>query len=317
MSKQIYRVRNWKEYNRNLINRGSITFWFSEEVVKNWYYEGKRKRGGIIKYSDMAIICVLTLRNLFRMPLRAAQGLVESLIGLIKLDVDAPNYSTLSRRASGLKIGFPKPCGDEPLHVVIDSTGINVYGESEWKSVKHGTCRYQVWRKLHIIMDIEKQIILAADCSESSMHDANYLPSLVEGIDGEIDCITGDGAYDKKKCYRAAHKKGAKLIAPPQHDAIVQRNKYKKDPALLARDQVIKDIKDLGGNEAAVKEWKEKNGYHNRSLVETAMFRLKTVFGEEVRSRKFANQKTELLIRCVALNKMTALGLPKSEMIPM
>lgn len=315
-TKQTYRVRNWKDYNRSLINRGNITFWFSEDFTKNWYYKDKRKRGGIVKYSDMAIICSLTLRNLFRFSLRATQGLVESLIELKNLSINSPNYSTLSRRAENLKLSFPEAKHNEgPIHIVIDSTGINVYGESEWKSVKHGTYRYQVWRKLHIAMDVEKQMILAADYSESGKHDSNYLPKMIDRIKGKIARITADGAYDKKKCYRAAYEKGISLIAPPQHDAIVQRNKYKKDPALIKRDEMIEEIKELGGNEVGVKAWKGKHDYHKRSLVETAMFRLKTAFGEEVRTKKFENQKTEMLIRCAALNKMTTLGMPDSIMI--
>ena len=313
--KQRYQVRNWKDYNRSLINRGNITFWFSEEMCKKWHYVGKRKRGGVMKYSDMAIICGLTLRNLFKISLRGTQGLIEGLMKLSKMELATPNYSTLSRRASKLKIQLCAETNKEGLHIAIDSTGINVYGESEWKSVKHGTYRYQVWRKLHIAMDVEKQLILAADYSESSRHDSNYLPMMRDEIEGEIDRITADGAYDKKKCYRGAYKRGVELIAPPQHDAIVQRNKYKKDPALIRRDEMINEIKELGGNEEGIKAWKEKYDYHKRSLVETAMFRLKTIFGEAVRTRKFENQKAEMLIRCAALNKMTSLGMPDGIMV--
>jgi len=313
--KQRYQVRNWRDYNRSLINRGNITFWFSEEMCRKWYYGGKQKRGGVIKYSDMAIICGLTLRNLFKISLRGTQGLIEGLMKLTKMDVEIPNYSTLSRRAGKLKIALCAAPGKEALHIVIDSTGINVYGESEWKSVKHGSYRYQVWRKLHIAMDVKNQMILAVDYSESPRHDSSYLPTMLKEIAGEIDRVTADGAYDKKKCYRATYRRGAKLIAPPQHDAIVQRNKYKKDPALNRRDEMIKEIKKLGGKEEGLKAWKEKHDYHKRSLVETAMFRLKSVFGEVVRTRKFENQKAEMLIRCAALNKMTLLGMPDGVMV--
>jgi len=312
-SKLTYRVRNWGKYNRYLINRGNITFWFSKDSAAGWYYQGKHKRGGIIKYADAAIICVLTLRNLYKIPLRASQGLVESLITLTRLKLEAPNYSTLSRRAGKLKICLSTVNIQEPLHVLIDSTGIKIYGESEWKSVKHGTYRYQVWRKLHIMMDVKRQIILSADYSECGKHDSNYLPLLLDQIEEEVERITGDGAYDKKKCYQASDKRKLKLVSPPQHNAIVQRNKHKKANYLLARDQAIKEIEELGGE--GLKEWKRKENYHKRSLVETAMFRIKTIFGETVYSRKVENQKAELLIRCAALNRITALGMPEGQMI--
>ena len=311
MSKQIYRVRNWKEYNTSLINRGNITFWVAEEIEKDWYYQDKRKRGGIVKYSNVAITVALTLRNLFKMPLRATEGLLRSLIKLSGIAVDTPNYTTLSRRATGLEIKFQEQKNSEPLHILIDSTGINVYGESAWKSVKHGTYRYQVWRKLHIIMDLKSQVILNAEYSESQMQDAKYLAPLVEAVQGNIDEIIGDGAYDKRRCYRKAHEIGAKLIVPPQHGAIVQRNRYKKEEALLPRDDAIREIKEQG-----IKEWKKRRQYHRRSLAEAMMFRIKTVFGEMVRSKKFENQRTDMLIRCMIMNKMTALGLPDGEMIP-
>lgn len=315
MAKQRYRVRNWNEYNKALINRGSLTFWFSPEVIENW--QSKKltsQRGRPRYYSEMAILCGLTVRQLFRLPLRTTEGLIQSIINLLAIPVKVPDYSTLCRRGKSLEVNLNvQPKGDA-RHVLVDATGIQVIGEGEWKKLKHGEARCQVWRKLHLTMDANEHLILSAEMTESVRLDGNYLPGLLDKIKGKIERVIGDGAYDKKGCYRAIYQRGAKPIIPPQHNAIVQRNKWKKDPALNLRDEVITYLgKDE--REEKLKEWKQENGYHKRSLIETMMFRMKTLFGDQMRSRCWENQRTDLLIRCYAMNKITSLGLPKSERI--
>ena len=315
MAKVAYRVRNWKDYNKSLRQRGSLTFWFSQDVLNNWTGKETSDCHGNQKYSDAVILCGLTLRQLFRLPLRATEGMMASLIELTKLPVIAPDYSTLSRRGKTLKINLKVKKTSHARHVLVDSTGIQIIGEGQWKTLRHGKSRYQVWRKLHIAMDADNQTILAASMTESERHDGNYLSGLISEIEGEIDQITADGAYDKKACYRAAHARKAKAVFPPQHDAIIQRNKIKKDPALLQRDETIAFIKNGEDVEERRKLWKRKNNYHRRSLVETMMGRMKSLFGDQMRSRTFENQRADLLIRCYAMNKITALGLPRSVAI--
>lgn len=309
MTKKVYRVCNWKDYNKSLIQRGSLTFWFSSEVIGAWNKrsEGRHKNE---RYSDMAICCALTLRQLFRLPLRSTEGLVKSVMELIKLRLKVPDYTTLSRRGKKIKIELQVPKLESSRHVLVDSTGIQVLGEGEWKKMRHGECRRQLWRKLHIAMDADSQTILAAEMTESVRLDGNYLPGLIDQIAGKIDQITGDGAYDKKNCYKKAYERGAKAVFPPQHDAAIQRNKLKKDPALMTRDKTIEFIKGQGTEKR--KEWKQAMNYHRRSLVETMMSRMKSIFGDQMRSRTFENQRTDLLLRCFAINKINELGLPRS-----
>jgi hypothetical protein len=310
MAKKTYRVRNWSNYNKSLVQRGSITFWFSPEVV-----DPSGLSHGNQRYSDMMILCALTLRQLYRLPLRATQGLMASLIELAKLEGEAPDYTTLCRRGKTLKVDLGVVKTSQPLNVLIDSTGIKVMGEGEWKMRCHGKTRRRLWRKLHIAMDLKTQMILSATMTESARLDGNYLPVLMDQIEGQIDRMIGDGAYDKKVCYQCAYEREAQPIFPPQHDAIVQRNKIKKDPALLARDRTIEFIGDGDERSERRKLWKEINHYHDRSLVETMMLRMKTLFGDEMRSRTFENQYTDLMIRCAAINRINTLGLPISEAI--
>ena len=317
MAKNAYRVRNWSNYNKSLIQRGSLTFWFSEEIIKSWQAKISDGSHGNQKYSDMAILCALTLRQLFRLPLRATSGLMTSLIALMKLPLDTPDYSTLCRRGKQLKINLGVKSSQEARHILVDSTGIQVIGEGEWKKLRHGESKHQLWRKLHIAMDANDQTILSAIMTESVRLDGNYLPRLIAQVKGPIEQITGDGAYDKKNCYQSAYQRNAKAVFPPQHNACVQRNKYKKDPALQARDEVIQYVGRDNDRDERLKQWKQGNNYHKRSLVETMMFRMKTIFGDQIRSRTFKNQQTDLLVRCYAMNKINSLGLPISESVGM
>ncbi len=141
-----------------------------------------------------------------------------------------------------LKVNLGIQRTEKPKHILIDSTGVQVLGEGEWKRLKHGESRCQVWKKLHIALDADSLDIVALDVTDSVRLDGNYLPGLINQIDTPIEQITGDGAYDKQNCYECAHQRGAKPVFPPQHNAAVQRNKIKKNPTLFPRDELIKRL---------------------------------------------------------------------------
>lgn len=317
MSKKAYRVRNWSQYNRSLVNRGDLTFWFSQDLLENWSQQPEELAHGNQRYSKMVITCALTIRQLFRLTLRATQGFIQSLLCLVSSNKSSPHYSTLCRRAKTLVITLGAAHPKEPLHVLVDSTGVQVLGESEWKEKRYGVpnCRYQTWRKLHIAIDADTQDILAASMTESVAFDAKQLPILMDQIMNPIKQISADGAYDKVMCYEKAYQIGARPIFPPQNKAAVQRNKYKKNPALFARDKAIIAVGRGEDRPERLREWKVENNYHRRSLVETAMFRMKTLFTDQIRSKCFENQRTDLLIRCRAINEINRLGMPLSEPI--
>lgn len=316
MAKKAYRVRNWKDYNKALVQRGSLTFWFSEATVKSWTCDRRKKQRGRQRYyADIAILTALTLRQLYRLPLRTTEGLLLSLVQIMKLDVAVPNYTTLCRRSRHLEVKLGVVRTDKARHVLVDATGIQVIGEGEWKTLKHGETRCQVWKKLHITMDAENQTILSAKVTDSVRLDCNYLPGLLDEIEGEIYQVSGDGAYDKKPCYVAIHARKAKAVIPVQHNASIQRNKIKKEPGLLQRDETIRYVGRGADRQERLKLWKQENNYHRRSLIETMMSRMKTIFGDRMRSRIYANQRTDLLIRCYAMNRINELGLPRSEAI--
>jgi hypothetical protein len=302
-----YRVRNWSSYNQSLVQRGSITLWISEEVLENWHPEVKkeRQRGGQIQYSEQAIECLLMLKDVYRLPYRQTVGFAQSVLDLLNADVRVPDYTTLCKRSADLTVAIPTNNPAEPKHIVMDSTGLKIYGEGEWKVRQHGYSKRRTWRKLHLSVDANSHEIEAVVLSEASVDDAQAGKQLLLETEGEIDQVDADGSYDKRKFYEASQTRGVQhIIVPPRRDAkIWQHGNSKKSP--LPRDQNLRHIRRLGR-----KKWKQESGYHRRSLAETAVFRFKIIFGNTLSTRTLSRQITEARVKAVALNRMTQLGMP-------
>lgn len=311
--KKKYKVRNWKEYNEALVNRGRILFQITEEAIKQWEEaERNKKRGRPKKFSDTAIETALTLSQLFRLPLRTTEGLMADILKKLGARCAAPDYTTLSVRGKDLLVSIRVRDVRENLHIVVDSTGVKVFGEGEWKVRKHGYSKRRTWLKLHLGADEATGDILVSEVTDNGIHDSAMLDPLLNQLPEEQDVnqCSGDGAYDTRTCYETLKKHGVqKVTIPPQKNAkIWQHGNSEKDR--LARDENLRAIRKVGR-----RRWKEDSGYHRRSLSETAMFRLKTIFGERVSARSFVNQRTSLLLRLKTLNRMTLLGMPESHAV--
>ena len=309
--KNEYRIRNWRRYNQSLQNRGSITFWFTPEVIKKWYSEEPSEGPGRPKfYSDDAIVCALMIRAVFHSKLRQLQGFMESLMEILGLDLDCPHYSVFCRRAKKLSIPIQKPLRPgEKLNIIFDSTGLKVFGEGEWKTRKHGYSKRRTWRKLHVGMCADSGQIVIGALSSNALTDAAAMVEMMDHLDEcSLGDVYGDGAYDTIGCRMAIHDRGGRQIIPPPVNAQICR----KDPppCLIDRNDAVEKIR--GGGQEGRKLWKENSGYHKRSLIETLMFRFKTIMGGDLRSRIWRNQVAEALIKLQALNKMTELGMPES-----
>lgn len=303
--KRRYRIRNWRDYNSALVRRGSLTLWVEQGTVNKWRdTTAPARRGRRRFYSDLAITCALTLREVYHLPLRSTQGLISSVLRLLGPDLPAPHYSTLSRRAATLEVRLPRlSCG--PLHLAVDSTGVKLYGEGEWKVRLHGAEKRRTWRKLHLAIDHRTQEAVACSMSEQYVLDRRELPSLLRRIEGEVAEVLGDGAYDFQDCYKAIHAKGARAVIPPQ-----VRARVRAGPEFCDRNAAV-----LRGREVGRDEWKKEASYHRRSLVETAMMRFKVIFSDKLKAREWRRQEAELRVRCAALNRMTSLGMPQSYAI--
>jgi hypothetical protein len=226
---------------------------------------------------------------------------------LIKIDLPVPDHSTLSKRGKGLKVNLPKK-SSQSLNIVMDSTGLKIHGEGEWKVRQHGVSKRRTWRKLHVGANPEDGEIQAVLLTENNISDDEAVEALLEHIKQDIEKFAADGAYDKRKVYDSlnAHSPGVNILIPPRKNARIWKHGNSKAER-LKRDENLRSIRKHGR-----KEWKKQSGYHIRSLAETAMFRLKTIFGDELSARLLETQTTQALIRCAALNKMTHLGMPQS-----
>jgi IS5 family transposase len=306
-TKRQYRLRNWSEYNKALVQRGSLSVWLSEDVLSAWHNQSRMgKRGKPADYTDTAILCMATLEEVYGLPLRATEGLTRSVVKLLGVELSVPDYTTLCRRRRTLSVELPRRKKSEPLHMVVDSTGIKVYGEGEWKVRQHGYTRRRTWRKLHLGVDEASGEFVAVVVSTNDFKDSQILPDLLEQVEDEIYQVSADGAYDSRNCYDAIRDRKARAAIPPQKRARIWQHGNTKAEGHI-RDENLREIRRKGR-----RQWKRESGYHRRSLAETAVFRVKMIFGERVRARKFEGQAAQMLVRCATLNRMTHLGMPDS-----
>lgn len=305
--KHSYRLRNWGEYNRALVRRGSLTLWIGDDALAAWRAHQRTGRRGCPRlYADAAIFVMASLQEVYRLPLRGAEGLLASVLSLMGCRLPVPCYTTLCRRRRALAVSLPRLRRAEPLHLVVDSTGVKIYGEGEWKVRRYGWSKRRTWRKLHVGVDEATGEIVAAAVTTNAAGDGQVLPALLAQVAGELKQVTGDGGYDDRQCYDAIGERKARAVIPPQRGARIWRHGNMRGER-HDRDENLRYIRRHGRA-----EWKREYDYHRRSLAEVAVFRLKMVFGERASARSFAGQASQLLVRCAALNRMTHVGMPDS-----
>jgi hypothetical protein len=204
----------------------------------------------------------------------------------------------LSRQTTGYQ--------QEALHIILDSTGLKVYGEGEWKVRKHGASRRRTWRKRHLAQDIATGEIEAVELTTNAVSDAAVVGPLLTQIDSPVNRLGGDGAYDQVGVYDVLEGTPIQPIIPPRENASIWTDEAGND-LLHPRNEAVKRIEEIG-----LLDWKQESGYHQRSLVETTMFRWKTLFGERLQSRLLTNQRVEVRVKAFCSNRFTRLGMPKT-----
>lgn len=303
MAKQKFKITNWPTYNKALKQRGSLTVWLDESAIAVWTEETTpERRGRPLYYSDMAITTVLMMKRVFGLSLRALQGFVDSIFKLMGLSLRCPDYSLISKRAKTVKISIKTPTRGEISHLVIDGTGLKVFGEGEWKVRQHGAERRRVWRKLHLAADSVTHEIICADLSLSGTTDAQALPGLINQTHRKIREASADGAYDTRYCHDTLLKKKIRPLIPPRSGAQYWPHRYHE------RNHAVANQRLSGSNDT----WKKKVGYHRRSVAETAIFRFKTLLGDHLSLRDYDAQVGEAMAMVKALNRITLLGMPNS-----
>ena len=302
--KQRHRVTNWAAYDAGLRARGSLTVWFTAEAIEAWSAEPRTGRGGQPRYSSLAITTALTLRAVFRLALRQTEGLISSILRLLGLDLAVPDHSTLSRRAETLEVPRPK-AGSEPVHLLVDSTGLRLCGPGEWLLEKHGTKRRRAWRVLHLATDADTGRISASVPTGKDTDDGSQVGPLLDRIDGPVASFTGDGAYDRDDVYAevAARHPDAAVVVPPRSNAVPSDA---AETAPTRRDAHLRCIAERGRM-----GWQKASGYNWRALVESDIARWKRVIGDGLRSQTDGRQTTEVAIAANVLNRMLDLGRPE------
>jgi len=305
--KPLYRVKNWSEYEKALVQRSSITFWLSDDFEEAWLYAGKKQRGSQFDYSEKAIEIMLTIKEVFHLTNRGVEGFVRSLFEMLNIHLRVPDHSTLSKRGKTLRVRLPKKT-NKSLNLVLDSTGLKIYGEGEWKVRKHGYSKHRTWRKLHVGANPDNGEIQVVVLTENSISDDAVVKQMLEQIEQTLLSCAADGAYDKRRVYEVlnAHSPEVEILIPPRKNARIWQHANSKAER-LKRDENLRYIRKHGRQ-----QWKEDSGYHIRSLAETIMFRLKIIFADKLSARRLETQTTQALIRCLALNRMTHLGMPES-----
>jgi len=302
-----YRIRNWREYERGLRSRGDVTIWISEEAVAEWTPPKNGLRGGQRRYSNLAILTALTLRVVFRLPLRQTEGFLDSLLSLMGLDLEAPDHTTLSRRNQTVEVPPLTRVHNGPIYLVVDSTGLKILGSGEWNVHKYKASRKRRdWRKLHIGVD-DEGFIVAAKLTASSGDDASTLPDLLDQIEAPIRRFTADGAYDRRSIYDrvgAAGTEDVVIVIPPRRSAVSPRP---TDGPWAQREAALQRIHKVGR-----RQWQKESGYRQQARVENGFFRYKSVLGGGLKARNSIAQAREAMIGCHILNRMAELGRPES-----
>ena len=301
-----YRTTNWKSYNDGLKQRGSLLIWLDKDMA--WRAPKAGRPGRPPVFSDAAIQFCLMVKVLFGLPLRQTTGMVASILQMARLDWSVPDFSTLSRRQKTISVDISSRRAAGPLNLLVDSTGIKFLGDGEWLARKHGTHRRRQYRKVHLAMDTATGDIRAVEFTSSREGDSPVLPDLLDQIppDEQIGTVTGDGAFDTRRCHAAILERGGTAIIPIRKNG----RRWKEDcPAARARNDTLRTTQRFG---RAI--WKRWSGYHVRSRIEAKMRCLKA-FGERIASRDPDRQTAEIHIRIALMNRFNELGTAEVERV--
>lgn len=303
-----YRLRNWREYHRALVGRGSLTRWITEDGVQTWQVsEPEAKRGHPRTSTETARLTMATLQERYPLGLRQTQGVMEAIGTGLPLTGAIPDYSPLSRRRSTLEVVWPRPRTKEALHVGVASAGVKVFGAGEWKVRQHGYTKRRTWRKVPVGVDEARGELGAAVVTPNSSRESQELPDLLDQIAEESGQGSGAGAYDRRGGYAAIRQRSARATIPPPHHAKSWQH-GNTNAARLAREETLRRIRQIGRTAG-----KREGGYHRRSLAETTLFRLTPICGERVSARSFAGQAAQVLARCATVNRLLQGGNPDSS----
>jgi Transposase DDE domain len=289
--------RDWKQYNKQLVNRGKINFWIDPQVLKTWKAARKKKNGRPFAYSDALIEMMCTIRFKFHLSLRETEGFFHSLTALMRLIFKVPSYTQVCRRMKNLPIPTDLLVKKNITDIVLDTTGLKVYGEGEWRAEKYGGKR--AWKKLHLALDPDSGKLVLAEITDEYVHDTTYLEKSLQKVNGRKGRVFIDGIADGLRCYRLAQKYNKELLTPPKRGAIIRR-----EEGFERRNDAVRVIRGLGNDRLARSIWGKLVGYNRRVVVESMMSRWKRIYGADLKSRCVKRQGIEVQLKATMINEM-------------
>lgn len=289
--------RNWLEYDKKLVQRGSLTFLIDPKVMKTLAPKAQKKRKGRpLEFSEQLVLLLLMIKIHYKMPYRMQEGFARFFFEQFK-KMKVPTYSLTCKRAKGLSTKLPKLSSFKPNTVILDATEIKVQGEGERKVKIHGKGRPRKWIKLHVAIDERTQEIVGEISREATVDDGKAFPKVMQQVKGRPKLVLGDEAYDDRDVRDLIRGKGGKCLIPPTSNPVCHGTD-------LERNEAIKAIRAFGGEKVAKSIWGKLSGYSRRALVETTFLRYKKMFGQRAFSRTQERLVLENRLKCVLLNKI-------------
>jgi hypothetical protein len=289
--------RDWIHYNKQLVNRGKIHFWISPQALKNWRAVKRKKNGHPFVYSDQLIQMICYVRFKFRLSLRETEGFVRSFITAMRKQLRVPSYTQICRRMKTLQLPNELLEKRNVTDIVLDATGLKVYGEGEWRAEKYGGKKR--WRKLHLAMDMKTGKLLLAEITDEHVHDTTYLEEALKRTNRRKGKVLFDGIADSLRCYQMSSKHNKHLLTPPKKGAI-----FREEQELEPRNDAIRIIRGLGNDQTAKSLWGKLVGYNRRVEIESMMSRWKRIYGGDLKSRCAMRQKNEVQLKARMINAL-------------
>ena len=312
--KKRYKTLNWPKYNNHLVSRGDIRLFVSKERLTSWFAPREGKNGRPKTYSNDAILLALTILTLYKLNYRSAEGFIRGLFALMKIALPVPDYTTLCRRMKFLSVEYRRSIEKmrgRPVDLVFDSTGLKVYGRGEWKTKPTHRFNVKNWKMLHLGMTVEGFQIKELELTTCKTSDNQAFAHMLRRMEGKVGKVYGDKAYLATECFNLIDGKGGTAVIDLKPNMkLASAEIVRENPGLEQRNRIWLDIRRYGKS-----GWKERSGYHRRSLIECQMNRFKGRFGEALFSRKHSHQVTEVKIKAMILNTLSSLGMPMTTAV--
>jgi hypothetical protein len=289
--------RDWSKYNKELINRGKINFWINPKIFKEWKAKRKKKNGRPFTYGNELIKAMSYMRFKYHLSLRETEGFFQSLLVIMKKKLKVPSYTQLCRRIKELELLQELISKKDVTDIVLDTTGLKVYGAGEWCSKRYGGKKG--WKKLHLALDPESGQLVLAEVTGENVHDTGCLEKAFRRTNRKKGKALIDGIGDSKRCYSMAKSYGKELLTPPKKGAV-----FRKEPGYEKRNEAIKIIRAFGGDPVARSIWAKLVGYNERVVIESMISRWKRLFGGSLRSQCKERQQVEVQLKAMMINEM-------------